>query len=93
MDGWMNSRIPKGSMVYMSIQHMYSDCSHGPESDSRHLPVLPLKLIYTCFTSNFTTQVAERVMEYQPCTKCKICTLAALFGVFGSFFDFVLMLS
>lgn len=35
------------SMVYLSVQHMYSDCSHGPESDSRHLPVLALKLIYT----------------------------------------------
>lgn len=62
MDEGQNSQR---SMVYLSIQHMY-------ESDSRHLPVLALKLIHTSFTSNFTKQVAERVMEHQPCTKCEI---------------------
>lgn len=90
MDEGQNSQR---SMLYLSIQLMYSDCSHEPESDSRHLPALALKLIYTSFTSNFTKQVAEQVIEYQPCTKCKICTLAAPLGVFGSFFEALLMLS
>lgn len=88
MDGWMKSRIPKGAWCTCP----YSTCILT-ESDSRHLPVMALKLIYTSFASNFTKDVAERVMEYQPCTKCKICTLAALLGVVGSFFDFGLMLS